>query len=88
MGDLAGDQRPGQRPQQNTLEWAEAGPSRNSTQGIGVEGDADVRVVSEDKTHRVRILTEATLLLIALQMPFIAFVPEAPNLITSRNLQS
>ena len=49
----AGAQRRGQRPHQDSLDWKEAGPSTGAAQGLNVCGDADVRVVSEDKTHRV-----------------------------------
>ena len=47
-----------QRPDQDSLDWARSGSSKGQPQGSSPEGDADVRVVSEDKTHRVRSLSD------------------------------
>lgn len=53
----AGSQRPGQnlqRPQQDSLsDLTAAGPTKYPFEGLKVEGDADVRLVSEDRTHKV-----------------------------------
>ena len=57
--NAAGAQRPGPRPLHDSLAWGEGGPSKNPAQGRGLEGDVDVRVVSEDKTHRVCSLKSA-----------------------------
>ena len=84
--NAAGAHRPGQRPLHNSLDAGEGGPSKKPAQGRGLESDVDVRVVSEDKTHQVCSLTNATCsraaLHIAMRVPraqLLDFIPSSQD---------